>query len=231
MTAESGEIWCAWRRTSTPSTFGILMSVTITSKSALSILRLAASPPVTVSTLWPSRRRAISSSSQMERSSSQTRMLPTRSSCCCDGPGCALGCGPVWGRGGSRGCRHGGNGFFHPPQTQHERSAFADFRTGPDLAVVRLHNLVHDGQTESGATFKVGLEGLEDLLRLLRIDAGAGIGEAHLPIRTALHEADGERAAVFLHGANRILAKIPEHLLELVAVGQSPRSEERRVGK
>ena len=39
-------------------------------ESALSILRLANSPPVTVSTLWPSRRRAMSSSSQIERSSS-----------------------------------------------------------------------------------------------------------------------------------------------------------------
>src|SRR5215472_2520316 len=59
------------------------MSVTITSNSALSILRLAPSPPLTVSTLWPSRRRAMSRSSQMERSSSQTRILPTRASLPC----------------------------------------------------------------------------------------------------------------------------------------------------
>src|SRR6266436_5487534 len=59
-----------------PSVWGILISVTTTSYRALSSFFFAASPEFTVSTLWPSRRRAISSISQMERSSSQTRMLP-----------------------------------------------------------------------------------------------------------------------------------------------------------
>src|SRR5207244_11257035 len=56
--------------------FGILISVTITSKMALSSFFFASSPELTVSTLCPSRRKAISSIWQIERSSSQTRMLP-----------------------------------------------------------------------------------------------------------------------------------------------------------
>src|SRR5512146_1702008 len=59
-----------------PLVRGILMSVTMTSNSAVSILRLASSPETTVSTLCPSLRRAMSSTSQIERSSSHTRMLP-----------------------------------------------------------------------------------------------------------------------------------------------------------
>src|ERR1700688_4921064 len=186
MTADSGEIWCAWRRTSTPSTPGILMSVTITSNSALSILRFAASPPVTVSTLWPSRRRAMSSSSQIERSSSQTRMLPTRSSC-----GCQRGSG---------GCRCGGGSsasgalrILHAPQPHHEAATLADRRTRPHLALMRLDDLVHDGQAEAGSAFKVRLEGLEDFFRLLRVYPRTGVGKAHLPVQAALGQGHGQR--------------------------------------
>src|SRR5450755_1501278 len=161
MTAESGEIWCAWRRTSTPSTAGILMSVTITSNSALSILRLAASPPVTVSTLWPSRRRAISRSSQIERSSSQTRMLPTGSSCCSCQRGCSGFC-----RGGGFAWRGGipllHFHFLQAPQAQHEAGTLADLGSRPYLALMRLDDLINNSQAEAGSTFKVRLEGLED---------------------------------------------------------------------
>src|SRR5438034_10254275 len=59
-----------------PLVFGILISVTITSKIALSSFFFASSPELTVSTLCPSRRKAISSIWQIERSSSQTRRLP-----------------------------------------------------------------------------------------------------------------------------------------------------------
>src|SRR5258708_1386714 len=140
------------------------MSVTITSNSALSILRLATSPPVTVSTLWPSGRRAMSSSSEIERSASETRMLPTRSPCGCQGS--------------SGGCRCGGSSasgalvavmrMLHAPQPHHETRALANCRTRPHLALMRLDDLVHDGQTEPGSAFKVRLEGLEDFFCLLR---------------------------------------------------------------
>src|ERR1019366_978647 len=215
MTAESGEIWCAWRRTSTPSTPGILISVTITSNSALSILRLANSPPVTVSTLWPSRRRAMSSSSQIERSSSTTRMLPTRTSS------------------RSRGCERSSGGFrcggssasgalLQSPQPHHEAGALANFRTRPHLALMRLDDLVHNGQAEPGSTFKVRLERLEDFFRLLRIEAGTGVGKAHLPVRAALGQDHGQASTFSLHGAHRVFAEVPKHLFELVAIGQQP---------
>src|SRR5208282_3163264 len=230
MTAESGEIWWAWRRTSTPSVPGILMSVTITSNRALSILCLAASPPVTVSTLWPSRRRAMSSSSQMERSSSQTRILPTRATsyshcrrgqCSSDRFRCGGGrCGGSSGRGGLLLCAV----IFHAPQAHHEAGALADFRTRPDFALMRLHDLVHDGEAQSGSVLKARLEGLEDFFRLLRTDAGTGIGKAHLPVRTALGEGYGQGSTLVrrLDGAHGVFAEVPEHLLELVAIGQHP---------
>src|ERR1035441_1716596 len=169
MTAVSGEIWCAWRSTSTPSTPGILMSVTITSNRALSILRFARSPPVTVSPLWPSRLRAISSSSQIERSSSQTRMLPTLSTSRAH-PRSIGQFRPRW---AADNYLLGLLRLLHAPQAQHKIGAFADFRPGPHLTLVGLHDLVNDGQPESGATFKIRLEGLEDFFRLLRLDAGS----------------------------------------------------------
>src|SRR6202047_4639793 len=203
------------------------MLVTITSNSALSILRLAASPPVTVSTLWPSRRRAMSSSSQIERSSSQTRMLPTRSSC-----GCQRSSG---------GCRCGGGGsasgalvavmrILHAPQPHYETRALADSRTRPHLAFMRLDDLVHDGQTEAGSALEVRLEGLEDLFRLLWIYARTGVGKAHLPVQAALGQGHGQSSTfgrclclcLCLYCAHRVFAEVPEHLFELVAIGQHP---------
>src|SRR4029077_1028259 len=220
MTADSGEIWCACRRTSTPSTPGILMSLTITSNSALSIFRLAASPPVTVSTLWPSRRRAISRSSQIERSSSQTRMLPTRSSCGCQRSSGRRRCGGSCASGALVAVMH----ILHAPQPHHEAGAFANFRARPHLALMRLDNLVDDSQSEAGSAFKVRLEGFEDFFRLLRVDAGAGIGKGHLPVRAALGQGHGQRSAFVsrLDCAHGVFAEVPEHLFELVAVGQHP---------
>src|SRR6267378_3762741 len=221
MTADSGEIWCAWRRTSTPSTPGILMSVTITSNRALSILRLANSPPVTVSTLWPSRRRAMSSSSQIERSSSQTRMLPTRSSCGCQRS--SGGCG-----GGGGGSASGALVMrkLHAPQPHYEARALADCRTRPHLALMRLDDLVHDGQAEAGSALKVRLEGFEDFFRLLRVDARTGVGKAHLPVQAALGEGHGQRSTfgrrLCPYCPHRVFAEVPEHLFELVAIGQHP---------
>src|SRR6202790_4651232 len=182
------------------------MSVTITSNSALSILRLAASPPVTVSTLWPSRRRAMSSSSQIERSSSQTRMLPTRSSCGCQRR--------------SGGCRCGGGSasgaLLHAPQPHYKTRALADCRTRPHLALMRLDDLVHDGQAKPGSTLKVRLEGFEDFFRLLRVYARTGVGEAHLPVQAALGQGHGQRSAFgrrhCLYCAHSVFAEVPEQL-------------------
>ena len=84
---------------------------------------------------------------------------------------------------------------------------------------MRLHDLVDDGQPESGAAFKVRLEGLKNLFNLLRRHSGSGIGKADLPVIAQGFDRDGQRAAVF-HGADGVLAEIPEDLLDLVAVGE-----------
>src|SRR5579862_8499281 len=200
MTADSGEIWCACRSTSTPSTPGILMSVTITSNSALSILRLANSPPVTVSTLCPSRRRAMSSSSQMERSSSQTRMLPTR-------PSSRNGSGGI-GRGRTATCRYH---LIEAAQPHHETRPFA---------LVRLHDLVHDSEAESCPTFKIRLKRFEDLFRLRRVESWTGVAKTHLPLGAAFGKSHGQAPTFLFHRAHRVFAEIPENLLKLVSVGQ-----------
>src|ERR1019366_4013715 len=177
---------------------------------ALSILRLAGSPPVTFSTLWPSRRRAMSSSSQMERSSSQTRMLPT----VCSSRRSQRGSG-----GFRRGGSSAGGSLLQSPQPQHKAGALADFGTRPHLALMGLDDLVHDGEAEAGSVRKAGLEGLEDFLRLLRIDARGGIGEAHFPVGAALGQGYGERPTLFrrLDCAHGVFREVPEHLFKLGA--------------
>src|SRR5580704_17771413 len=191
MTADSGEIWCAWRSTSTPSTPGILISVTITSNKALSILRLASSPPVTVSTLCPSRRRAMSSSSQIERSSSQTRMLPTLATSCRQRRPAQLR--PARFPAGSRlpslfGGLRSRLRLLHAPQPEHKARALAHLRPCPHFPFMRLHDLVDDRQPQTRAAFKIRLERLKDFFRLLRLNAGPGIRKIHFPVRTAFTE-------------------------------------------
>src|SRR5208282_5413352 len=138
-----------------PSMLGIFMSVTITSYKAPSSFLFAASPELTVSTLWPSRRKAMSSISQMERSSSQTRMLPTRSSSHGD-----------WSRYISNGSAlrlpitrdlHQAQvlGRDHAAQPQHENAALPWLGPCPHLALMGLHNLVDDGQSQSRAALEL----------------------------------------------------------------------------
>src|SRR5437660_1930017 len=165
-----------------PSVFGILISVTITSYRALSSFFFASSPDCTVSTRCPSRRSAMSSISQMERSSSQTRMLAMQ---------------PPSGRGSGLFCEHASIyidvcscGFagrhcslrVEAPQSQHKRGPLSLLGARPDFAFMRLHDLVDDRQTQPGASFEVGLEGLKDLFRLLRTHTGPGIRKADLPV-------------------------------------------------
>src|ERR1700757_1085414 len=167
MTAESGDTLCAWRKTSMPSMFGILISVMMTSYSAPSILFLAFCPAWTVSTRCPSRRKEMSSISQMERSSSQTRMLATPTSC--RRRGCSRSYGLILrdssGRNGDRPLG------IKTAQAQDESGALAWFRASPDLAFVGLHDLIHNGQTEARASFEIGLERFENLFDLLRSHA------------------------------------------------------------
>src|SRR5437588_2543175 len=223
MTAESGEMRCAWRSTSMPSIFGILMSVTITSYSAPSILFFAACPDCTVSTRCPSRRNAMSSISQMARSSSQTRMLAMQ---------------PSSGRGNGFFCEHASVDLgvcpcdlvrrhsalrVKAPQSQHKRRSLSLLGASPDSTFVRLHDLVDDRQSQPGASFKVRLEGFKNLLRLLRTHAGPGVREAHLPVVPQRFERDGQSAsALHFHCPDCVFTKVPEHLLDLVAIGNGP---------
>src|SRR5580692_2104815 len=107
----------------------------------------------------------MSSISQMERSSSQTRMLAMEASSC---PGCGRG-GPL---------RHQHPRFFRQAlisptviaggcalgiktsQAQNERGSLPWFRSGPHLALMGLDNLVDNREAEAGAAFEIGLEGL-----------------------------------------------------------------------
>src|SRR5260370_29069237 len=98
-------------------------------------------------------------------------MVTTRSSC---------GCQRSFG-----GCRCGGScaggalvavmRMLHAPQPHHETRALADRRTRPHLALMRLDDLVHDGQAEASPAFKIRLEGLEYLFRLLRVYSSTGV--------------------------------------------------------
>src|SRR3984957_3867446 len=151
----------------------------------------------------PSRRREMSSISQMERSSSQTRILATASP-----PGCAQ-CAGVVGR-VSGGDRQAG---IEAVQSQNEGSSLRRSGPCPNLAAVRLHNLIDNRQPEAGAALEVRLKGLKDFLDLLRAHARSRVGESDLPIFSQGFDRDGEHASAF-HGADGILTEIPKYLLD-----------------
>src|SRR2546422_955912 len=199
-----------------PLVFGILISVTITSKMALSSFFFASSPELTVSTLCPSRRKAISSIWQIERSSSQTRMLPMDSF----SYGGTLVCGCCQGR--VIDAAWGGDFRAHATQPKNKHATLPHLGSGPNFAFVRLHNLIHDGQAQPGATFKVRLERLKYLFHSLRGHAGASVGKINLPIFAHRLHRDRQGSTI-AHGAHGVLAKIPEDLLDLVAISEGHR--------
>lgn len=82
-----------------------------------------------------------------------------------------------------------------------------------------LHDLVHDGKTESGAAFELRLERLENFVYDLWVNAGAGIGKANVPVWSGHIDGDSQRSA-FLHGADSVFAEVPEYLFNLIAIGQ-----------
>src|SRR6266849_2498412 len=211
MTAESGETWWAWRSTSMPLRFGIRMSVTITSKSAESSFRVAASPELTVSTLYPSRRRVISSISQIERSSSQIRILGMRA--LSDQPLGHSFCDRLSIFCGSR----DGPFFCRPANSQDERTALLGFRSHPDLTLMCLHNLIHNGQPQAGPALELRLERLKDFLHHLWAHPRTGISKTKLPVAANFFNAHRQSSALF-HRADGVFAEIPEDLLHPVAI-------------
>src|SRR5215469_391502 len=117
----------------------------------------------------------MSSISQMERSSSQTRMLATRTASRCDSK---------WLLSMLITCSFDGGTSFglQPPQSQYECCSLPGLRPSPDLAFMRLHDLVNNGKPKSGTALKVRLKGLENFLNLLRCHPGSGIREGDLPV-------------------------------------------------
>ena len=101
----------------------------------------------------------------------------------------------------------------------HKRGTLTQSRACPDFALVTLHDLVDDGQSQAGAAIEPGLKGLEDFLGLLRAHAVSGVSKVDLPIVPDRFQRHGEGTAV-LHRAYRVLAEVPEHLPNLVAVGK-----------
>src|SRR5260370_37287606 len=170
----------------------------------------------------------MSSISQMERSSSQTRILATSP------PGC-----------GNRrrfreqtGLRLARRDLAQPegerclclqaPQFQNESSSLTLPRSRPHLAFMRLHNLVHNGEAQPGTAFKVRLEWLEDLFYLLRAHAGSAIGKNKLPIGSQRLDTTSETASP-RPVAHTLFAEPPKHLLDLVAISQHPGFANRKV--
>ena len=136
-------------------------------------------------------------------------------------PAAAATASPAWGR--SCGFATGSlaekfSAAASPAQAENEDAAFSDLGTRPHLAFVRLHDLIHDGQTQPGAAFELRLEGLKDFLHQLPAHAGTGVGKVDLPVLADLLHRNPEHSPG-THGTDSVLAKIPEHLLDLVAIG------------
>src|SRR5207244_12721617 len=99
----------------------------------------------------------------------------------------------------------------HATQPKNNHATLPHRGTGSDLASVRLQNLIHDGQAQPGATFKVRLERLKYLFHSLRGHAGASVGEINLPIFAHRRHRDRQGSTI-AHGPNSVLAKIPKDL-------------------
>src|ERR1700722_14706040 len=159
---ESGAISLVSFRRSTPLSPGMRTSEITMSKICDSSLRLAASTLCATSTLWPSLRKGISSNSQMERSSSPTRMC-TRS---LPGSRAAVFVACI----NTSSCSR----EFHD-----EFRSAVFLRNHADAPAVSLHDLIHDRQSQAGTTVKTGLQRLKYLGTLVGIQAGAGVSEGH----------------------------------------------------
>src|SRR5437016_3760347 len=141
----------------------------------------------------------MSSISQMERWSSQTRILAMRYTC--------------------------SHYYWRPTllhrfglgQFQNELSALARLRLHGDFGPMRLHDLVNQGQTQARSAFKLRLEWFKDSFQQLRRDARTCVLETELPFFT--NSLNGNRDGPCLrHGAYRIFEQVPEYLLHSVAI-------------
>src|SRR5437868_1801713 len=113
---------------------------------------MASSPELTVSTLCPSLRSAISSSSRIERSSSHTKTLAIHS--------LRYGHrGPYSLFSGAQGPRRGLSLW----NLDDKLGAFSRRRQRIHPSSVRLYDLIDEGQSQTCAALKIGLKGLKNL--------------------------------------------------------------------
>src|ERR1700678_1224066 len=207
-----GETSLEYCSSSTPFISGMQISEITMSKTCAARRRLAAWPLETTSTLWPSLRKLISSSSEMEGSSSTTSKWAmarypfptTRRRSSCSRGSCSLGAR----------ARDGTRNF------DDEVGAGPLLTFDANASAVRLQNLIHDGQAEACAPGESGLEGFEDARGLRRVNADAGVAYLNAHPVIVCRDADGKHAAGG-HGAQRVVAKVPEDLLQGVAIGAS----------
>src|SRR5438874_6609615 len=151
----------------------------------------------------------MSSISQMERSSSQMRILGMR----------ALRFGVLRQRCRNL-CRPSSDEFFCSlSHSQDKRASLAGLRPDPHFAFVCLHDLVNDCKAQASAAFELRLEWLKDFFNHLRTHSRARISKTELPFIAEFFNTYGQ-GATLLHGTNRIFAKIPEHLLHAVTISQ-----------
>src|SRR5262249_59255092 len=139
----------------------------------------------------------MSSISQMERWSSQTRMLAMRH----------LRVHCSW---RTLRLRLRGPGM---QDFQDEFRAAARPGLHVNLGAVGLHDLIDNGQAEPGAAFKIRLEGLKNLFR--EVGSNAGPGVANTDAQKVSHRANRDRERAFAaHRAHRIFQQVPEDLLD-----------------
>src|SRR5216684_269166 len=86
-----------------------------------------------------------------------------------------------------------------------------------DLATVRLHNLINNGQSQPGPPLEIRLQRLKDLGLSFWVQANTGVLKGDAQPERALFQLDGQGAATG-HGAQRIVTEIPKDLLDFVGV-------------
>src|SRR5690348_3647098 len=104
-----------------------------------------------------------------------------------------------------------------PRELDDELRATIFFRDHADSAAVSLHNLVHDRKTQPGATLEAGLQRFKYFCTLPLVEPDAGIPKSDTQPKRQPFNANRERAAVG-HGAEGVVAEIPEDLFKFVAV-------------
>src|SRR6266567_4978230 len=83
-----------------------------------------------------------------------------------------------------------------------------------------LNDLINDGKPEARSAFELRLKRFEDFFHHLWAHARAGVGKTELPLVFQFINADGQGATLF-HGADRVLAEVPEDLLHSVSIGKN----------